>query len=129
MGFMDKIRNFFGKTHDESSTQVRVNDVYEKRMLAEEIVDLVGKIKKINSFDRSINSFSYVSSYELQQRDLEELQAIASKLEKKLSYLNQQSRSNKSTVSDLEASKWTGRKPQNMSTYDYDRMQRDDDGR
>lgn len=46
MGFMDKIRNFFGKTHDESSTQVRVNDVYEKRMLAEEIVDLVGKIKK-----------------------------------------------------------------------------------
>ena len=129
MGFMDKIRNFFGKTHDESSTQVRVNDVYEKRMLAEEIVDLVGKITKINSFDRSINSFSYVSSYELQQRDLEELQAIASKLEKKLSYLNQQSRSNKSTVSDLEASKWTGRKPQNMSTYDYDRMQRDDDGR
>ena len=129
MGFMDKIRNFFGKTHDESSTQVRVNDVYEKRMLAEEIVDLVGKIKKINSFDSSINSFSYVSSYELQQRDLEELQAIASKLEKKLSYLNQQSRSNKSTVSDLEASKWTGRKPQHMSTYDYDRMQRDDDGR
>lgn len=129
MGFMDKIRNFFGKTHEESSTQVRVNDVYEKRMLAEEIVDLVGKIKKINSFDSSINSFSYVSSYELQQRDLEELQAIASKLEKKLSYLNQQSRSNKSTVSDLEASKWTGRKPQNMSTYDYDRMQRDDDGR
>ena len=129
MGFMDKIRNFLGKTHDESSTQVRVNDVYEKRMLAEEIVDLVGKIKKINSFDSSINSFSYVSSYELQQRDLEELQAIASKLEKKLSYLNQQSRSNKSTVSDLEASKWTGRKPQNMSTYDYDRMQRDDDGR
>ena len=129
MGFMDKIRNFFGKTHDESATQVRVNDVYEKRMLAEEIVDLVGKIKKINSFDSSINSFSYVSSYELQQRDLEELQAIASKLEKKLSYLNQQSRSNKSTVSDLEASKWTGRKPQNMSTYDYDRMQRDDDGR
>jgi len=129
MGFMDKIRNFFGKTHDESSTQVRVNDVYEKRMLAEEIVDLVGKIKKINSFDSSINSFSHVSSYELQQRDLEELQAIASKLEKKLSYLNQQSRSNKSTVSDLEASKWTGRKPQNMSTYDYDRMQRDDDGR
>ena len=129
MGFMDKIRNIFGKTHDESSTQVRVNDVYEKRMLAEEIVDLVGKIKKINSFDSSINSFSYVSSYELQQRDLEELQAIASKLEKKLSYLNQQSRSNKSTVSDLEASKWTGRKPQNMSTYDYDRMQRDDDGR
>ncbi|MFR3341860.1 MAG: hypothetical protein ACLTTE_04125 [Clostridia bacterium] len=129
MGFMDKIRNFFGKTHDELSTQVRVNDVYEKRMLAEEIVDLVGKIKKINSFDSSINSFSYVSSYELQQRDLEELQAIASKLEKKLSYLNQQSRSNKSTVSDLEASKWTGRKPQNMSTYDYDRMQRDDDGR
>ena len=129
MGFMDKIRNFFGKTHDELSTQVRVNDVYEKRMLAEEIVDLVGKIKKINSFDSSINSFSYVSSYELQQRDLEELQAIASKLEKKLSYLNQQSRSNKSTVSDLEASKWAGRKPQNMSTYDYDRMQRDDDGR
>ena len=129
MGFMDKIRNFFGKTHDELSTQVRVNDVYEKRMLAEEIVDLVGKIKKINSFDSSINSFSYVSSYELQQRDLEELQAIASKLEKKFSYLNQQSRSNKSTVSDLEASKWTGRKPQNMSTYDYDRMQRDDDGR
>ena len=129
MGFMDKIRNFFGKTHDELSTQVRVNDVYEKRMLAEEIVDLVGKIRKINSFDSSINSFSHVSSYELQQRDLEELQAIASKLEKKFSYLNQQSRSNKSTVSDLEASKWTGRKPQNMSTYDYDRMQRDDDGR
>ena len=126
MGFMDKIRNFLGKTHEESSTQARANDAYKKRMLAEEIVDLVGKIRKINS---SINSFSHVSSYELQQRDLEELQAIASKLEKKFSYLNQQSRSNKSTVSDLEASKWTGRKPQNMSTYDYDRMQRDDDGR
>lgn len=129
MGFMDKIRNFLGKTHEESSTQARANDAYKKRMLAEEIVDLVGKIRKINSFDSSINSFSHVSSYELQQRDLEELQAIASKLEKKFSYLNQQSRSNKSTASDLEASKWTGRKPQNMSTYDYDRMQRDDDGR
>lgn len=129
MGFMDKIRNFLGKTHEESSIQARPNDAYKKRMLAEEIVDLVGKIRKINSFDSSINSFSNVSSYELQQRDLEELQAIASKLEKKFSYLNQQSRSNKSTVSDLEASKWTGRKPQNMSTYDYDRMQRDDDGR
>ena len=129
MGFMDKIRNFLGKTHEESSTQARPNDAYKKRMLAEEIVDLVGKIRKINSFDSSINSFSNVSSYELQQRDLEELQAIASKLEKKFSYLNQQSRSNKSTVSDLEASKWTGRKPQNMSTYDYDRMQRDDYGR
>ena len=129
MGFMDKIHNFLGKTHEESSTQARPNDAYKKRMLAEEIVDLVGKIRKINSFDSSINSFSNVSSYELQQRDLEELQAIASKLEKKFSYLNQQSRSNKSTVSDLEASKWTGRKPQNMSTYDYDRMQRDDDGR
>lgn len=129
MGFMDKIRNFFGKTHEESSTQARANDAYEKRMLAEEIVGLVGKISKINSFDSSINSFSHVSSYELQQRDLEELQAIASKLEKKFSYLNQQSRSNKSTVSDLEASKWTGRRPQNMSTYDYDRMQRDDDGK
>ena len=98
MGFMDKIRNFLGKTHEESSTQARANDAYKKRMLAEEIVDLVGKIRKINSFDSSINSFSHVSSYELQQRD-------------------------------LEASKWTGRKPQNMSTYDYDRMQRDDDGR
>ena len=117
MGYMDKIRNFLGKTHEESSTQARANDAYKKRMLAEEIVDLVGKIRKINSFDSSINSFSHVSSYEL-----EELQAIASKLEKKFSYLNQQSRSNKSTVSDLEASKWTGRKPQNMSTYDYDRM-------
>lgn len=129
MGFMDKIRNFLGKTHEESSIQARPNDAYKKRMLAEEIVDLVGKIRKINSFDSSINNFSNVSSYELQQRDLEELQAMASKLEKKFSYLNQQSRSNKSTVSDLEASKWTGRKPQNMSTYDYDRMQRDDDGR
>lgn len=47
MGFMDKIRNFFGKTHEESSTQARANDAYKKRMLAEEIVDLVGKIKKL----------------------------------------------------------------------------------
>ena len=34
MGYMDKIRNFLGKTHEESSTQARANDAYKKRMLA-----------------------------------------------------------------------------------------------
>ena len=58
MGFMDKIRNFFGKTHEESSTQARANDAYKKRMLAEEIVDLVGKIKKINIFCLLLFCFS-----------------------------------------------------------------------
>lgn len=128
MGLMDNIRGFFSGSRNNQLAQPQVNEEYEKSRLADSIVNLVDRIKRINSFDSSVWNISNVSSYELKRRSLDELKRLNSSLENRLSELNRQNQRNNPKSEELEASKWTGQKPQNMSDYEFDRFQRSDDG-
>lgn len=128
MGLMNNIREFFSSSKNTQTTQPQVNEEYEKSKLADRIVDLVGKIKRINSFDSSVWNLSNVSSYELKRKSLDELQRLNSSLENRLLELDRQNQRSNLSRESLEASKWTGQKPKNMSDYDFDRFQRSDDG-
>ena len=126
MGLIDNIRGFFSGSKNSETQQI--DDEYEKSRLAENIVDSVNKIKRINGFDSSIWNLSNVSSYDLMKRSLDELQRLNSNLENRLAEITQQKRNINPEREALEASKWTGQRPQNMSNYDFDRLQRNDDG-
>lgn len=128
MGLMDNIRGLFSGSRNNQPTQPQANEDYEKSRLADRIVDLVGRIKRINSFDSSVWNLSNVSSYELKRKSLDELQRLNASLESRLSELSRQNQRRNPRAEELEASKWTGQKPQNMSDYDFDRFQRSDDG-
>lgn len=129
MGLMDNIREFFSGSKNTQTIHPQVNEEYEKSRLADRIVDLINKIKRINSFDSSIWNLSNASSYELKRKNLDELQKLNSSLENRLSELNRQNQKRSSRNEELEASKWTGQKPKNMSDLDFDRFQRSDDCR
>lgn len=129
MGLMNNIRNLFSGSKDTQTAQPQLSEEYEKLKLADRIVDLVNKIKRINSFDKSIWNLSNVSSYELKRKSLDELQRLNSSLENRLLELNRQNQVSNPNRESLEASKWTGQKPKDMSNYDFDRFQRYDDGR
>lgn len=101
-------------------------DSFEKSRLATQIVNLVDKIKRINSFDSSIWNLSNVSSTELQRKSLAELEQIHSSLNARLSVLVKQSGKESPTREALEASKWTGRKPEHLTNHEFDRYQRDE---
>ena len=127
MGLLDNIRGFFSSS--KNSQPMQLDDENEKQRLAEKIVNLIGKIKKINSFDSSIWNLSNVSSYELKNKSLDELRRLNSSLESRLAELDRKSQSTSSNRESLEASKWTGQKTQNMTNKDFDRFQRSDDYR
>jgi hypothetical protein len=126
MGLVGNLKGFFSSSKNSQPSQLQINDEYEKEQLAEKIVDLVNKIKRINSFDSSIWNLSNTSSYELKRKSLNELKSLKSSLESRLSELNKQSNISNSKRENLEASKWTGQKPKDMSNLDFDRFQRDD---
>ena len=126
MGLMDNLRVFFSGSKNTKNEQVQVNDEFEKTKLAARIVDLVDKIKRLNSLDRSVWNLSNITNYELERKSLSELQKLNSTLENRLLELDKQIQKANSTRESLEAAKWTGRKPKNMSDYDFDRLQRDE---
>ncbi len=129
MGLMDNIRGFFSGSKNTQTSQPQIDEEYEKSRLADRIVDLIGKIKRINSFDSSVWNLSNVSSYDLRRKSLDELQRLNSSLANRLSELDRQSQRRDQNRESLEASKWTGQKPKHMSDLDFDRFQRNDDGR
>lgn len=129
MGLMNNIREFFSGSKNTQTSQPVIDEEYEKSRLANRIVDLIGRIKRINSFDSSVWNLSNVSSYELRRKSLDELQRLNSSLENRLSELDRQSQRRDPSRESLEASKWTGQKPKHMSELDFDRFQRSDDGR
>lgn len=129
MGLIDNIRGFFSGSNNMQTEPTKLNDDYEKSILAEKIVDLVNKIQRINSFDNSIWNLSNVSSYELRRKSLNELQRLQSSLENRLTELDTKKQKTNSEREALEASKWTGEKPKYMSNRDFDRFQRSDDSR
>ena len=127
MGLLDNIRGFFSSS--KNAQPMQLDDENEKQRLAEKIVNLVDKIKKVNSFDSSIWNLSNISSYELKSKSLDELRRLNSSLENRLVELDRKSQSTSSSRESLEASKWTGQKPQNMTNKEFDRFQRSDDYR
>ena len=127
MGLMDTIRGLFSNSKDTQEVQPQINESYEKSRLAASIVSLVGEIQKINSFDSSIWNLATVTKYSLERRSLNELQKINNDLKNRLSELSVQKTSRSKYNEELEAAKWTGQKPRNMSSYEFDRFQRDDD--
>ena len=130
MGLMDNIRGFFSGSKNNQTAQPQINEDYEKSRLADIIVDLIYRIKKINCFDSVLWNLSNVSSYDLQRKSLNELQKINSTLKNRLEELNKQKQTRdpkrEAIEENIEAAKWTGQKPKNMSDHDFDRLQRDD---
>lgn len=127
MGLLDNIRGFFSST--KNAQPMQLDDENEKQRLAEKIVNLIGKIKKVNSFDSSIWNLSNISSYELKSKSLDELKRLNSSLESRLAELDRRSQVTSSSRESLETSKWTGQKTQNMNNKEFDRFQRSDDYR
>ena len=128
MGLMDNIRGLFSGSKNNQPMKSQINEESEKARLADRIVDLVGRIKRINSFDSSVWNLSNISSYDLRRKSLEELTRLNSSLERRLSELDRESQRRNPRAEELEASKWTGQKPRGMSNYEFDRFQRSDDG-
>lgn len=126
MGLMDNIRNSLLRSKNRQIVQVQENDEYEKSRLAVKIINLVNSIKRIDSFDSSIWNLSNISSYELKRKGLSELQKLHSTLENRLEELTRQRQQRNPEREVLEASKWAGQKPKDMSDHDFDRFQRDD---
>ena len=127
MGLLDNFRNFFKSSNERTTPVMPKEDTLEKSMLATQIVNLVDKIKRINSFDSSIWNLSNVSSTELQRKNLAELEQIHSNLNARLSVLVRQSERENPTREALESSKWTGRKPEHLTNHEFDRFQRDEE--
>ena len=123
MGLFDNFRSFFSK----DTTRIQKDEEYEKSILSEKIVDLVNKIKRINSFDKSIWSLSNISSCELKRKSIDELKTLYSTLENRLSELSHQRIS--SEMEAAEAAKWTGERTGKMTEVDLDRFQKGDDYR
>lgn len=129
MGLIDNIRGIFSGSKNSQTSQPQINEEYEKSILADKIVDLIGKIKRVNSFDSSIWNLSNASSFELKRKSLDELQTLKITLETRLSQLTRQSQRVNPGRESLEASKWTGQIYEDMSRRDLDRFQTGDDGR
>lgn len=124
MGVFNNVRNFFSGSKDTSEKQEE--DFYKKSSLVSEVINLIDKIKRANSFDASIWNLSNETRYTLRNKSLDELELIKDNLTSRISELTRQSQRKNPEREALEASKWTGQRPQNMSNSDFDRFQRDD---
>ena len=127
MGFLDNLKGLFSGS--KNAQPMRVNDEYEKSKLSEQIVNLVNKIQRVNSFDSSIWNLANVSSSDLRRKSLDELTRLHSSLERRLCELDRQSQMRDTRMEAMESAKWTGRLTPNMTNTDLDRYQRGDDSR
>lgn len=126
MGMLDNIKKIFQKSNKEEP-EVRREDPRAKAALAAQVADTINRIKKVNSFDSSIWNLSNMSAYDLQRKSVAELQSLQASLNNRLSQIKRQNERPNQAKEDLEASKWTGQRPQNMSAHAFDRFQRGDD--
>ena len=109
MGMIDTLRKIFKDSNNRPL--MPEDDSGKKEILATQIVNLVDKIKKINSFDSCLWNLRNVTTYSLKNKSLGELQTLHSSLTNRLE--------------ELEAAKWTGEKPTHLSNHDFDRLQND----
>ena len=119
-------RNFKSSNNSSNNTTMqKEDDRYERSELARKIVNLVYEINKINSFDSSTWNLSRATATELERKKLEELKNIASSLNYRLLQLQRQNEKSSPRREQLEASKWTGKKPEHLTDKEFDRFQRD----
>ena len=124
MGLLKKIRDFFIGSKEET---VEEENPYKKEMVAREIMDLVGRIAKIDSFDSEVRRFHDRTSGGLQREySLSELNELKEYLEKKYNRLIELAQKEYAERKSYEIEKWTGQKPKGMTDHDFDRLQRDD---
>ena len=123
MGLMNRIRGFF---NNSNNTPVVQEDKYAKSRLVTEIVNLVGKINRINCFDGSIRGLANMSNSELERKSMEELEKLHANLSNKYEGLVQQRQQNSKINDAAIAAKWTGQRTPNMTKHDLDNYQRGD---
>lgn len=124
MGLMDKLRGFFNGS--SNAPVVQEEDKYAKSRLATDIVNLVGKINRINCFDGSIRGLTNMSSYELERKSMAELEQLHTNLSNKYAGLVQQRQQNSERTDAAIAAKWTGQRTPDMTAHDLDSYQRGD---
>lgn len=123
MGMIDTLRKIFKDSNNRPL--MPEDDSGKKEILATQIVTLVDKIKKINSFDSCLWNLRNVTTYSLKNKSLGELQTLHSSLTNRLEELTNLKAKANQTYQDLEAAKWTGEKPTHLSNHDFDRLQND----
>lgn len=123
MGMIDTLRKIFKDSNNRPL--IPEDDSGKKEILATQIVNLVDKIKKINSFDSCLWNLRNVTTYSLKSKSLGELQTLHSSLTNRLEKLTNLKTKANQTYQDLEAAKWTGEKPTHLSNHDFDRLQND----
>lgn len=119
MGLFDKLRK--KKLVSQENQYVQEN---KKVKLIEEIMDFIFQIERINSFDSSIWNLANTNTFNLKRKSLEELTKLHTNLQNRLSELNRQSQRGNPEQERIERAKWTGEKPQNVSSHDLDWSQR-----
>ena len=124
MGLIDKLRGFINGSNN--TPVVQEEDKYEKLRLATEIVNLAGKINRINCFDGSIRELTNLSEYDLQKRSMTELKQLHDNLNNKYSSLVYKRDQNNAKNDADTAAKWTGQRAPNTTAHDLDFSQRGD---
>lgn len=127
MGLFDKIKGLFSnKEADARGPWNAYESEAEKEILANKVLNLIDKISRINSFDRSINGLLNISPYIIKSKSLDELRSLENKLETRLGELTKgNSRANAQRES-LNEAMWTGRS-NGLSSHDLNRSQCRDD--
>ena len=124
MGIFDNLRNFFKGSNNTPIIQENYED--KKSTLATQTMNLIDRIKKINSLDSSLWNLANITKYELERKSLPELEQLHSRLYSRYLELTRQSQRKNPERESIEASKWTGQKPQHLTDYEFDRLQRDE---
>ena len=124
MGLIDKLRGFINGSNN--TPVVHEEDKYVKSRLATDIVNLVGKINRINCFDGSIRGLTNMSNCELEKRSVSEFQQLHANLSNKYAALIQQRDQNNAKNDAAIAAKWSGQRTPGMTAHDLDFSQRGD---
>lgn len=124
MGILSKLGNLL---RGSSDTEIVVqDDPYKKSRLVSEIINLIGTIQKINSFDSSIWNLSRLSRDDLERKSLGELEDMKKNLETRYSQLTKQTQGGNAQREAYNRALWTGEKPSNLTNHEFDRAQRND---
>jgi len=117
MGLIDKIRGFVSGSNNTPAVQ---EDKYAKTQLAMQIINLAGKINRINCFSQDVSRLANMSNYELEKKSMEELTQIYNSLNSRYNGLVQQREINNRKSEAAIAAKWTGQRTPEMTSHDLD---------
>ena len=124
MRILDNIKKFL--KGENAKPIIKQENTYKKSVLSSNIMNLINDIKRIDSFDKSLWNLSNAANISLQNKSEIELEQLYANLSSRLEELKREKQKINFSRQSLEASKWTGQKPKNMTDYEFDRFQRDD---